>query len=185
MEAFIHDTALVEPGAQIGDGSKVWHYCHVRKNASIGSGCILGRGVFVDSGVKVGDHVKIQNYVSVYTGVVVEDGVFIGPHVCFTNDLWPRAVNPDMSLKSADDWEVTPTLIRSGAAVGANSTILCGITVGNWAMVGAGSVVVHDVPDHALVVGNPAHQIGYVCSCGRRCTSMDEVDQCTDSDHKI
>jgi UDP-2-acetamido-3-amino-2,3-dideoxy-glucuronate N-acetyltransferase len=165
---YIHPSAEVESHVIIGEGTKVWHICHIRKNAQIGQDCVLGRGVFVDSGVCIGDNVKIQNYVSIYQGVTIGDGVFVGPHVCFTNDLLPRAVNPDMTLKSGDDWTVIPTRVLHGASIGANSTILCGITIGCWAMIGAGSVVTRDVPDYALVVGNPARVIGYVCACGHR-----------------
>jgi UDP-2-acetamido-3-amino-2,3-dideoxy-glucuronate N-acetyltransferase len=165
---FVHQTAEVESGAVVGDGTKIWHFCHVRNGARIGGECVLGRGVFVDADVKVGNRVKIQNYVTVFHGVTLEDGVFVGPHACFTNDLFPRAVNPDMSPKGATDWVVSPTLVREGASIGANSTIVCGITIGRWAMIGAGSVVTRDVPDYALVVGSPARVIGYVSPAGRR-----------------
>jgi len=175
---FIHPTAEVETDAVIGEGSKIWHLCHIRRDARIGSECVLGRGVFVDAGVQIGSRVKIQNYVSVFHGVTIEDGVFVGPHVCFTNDLFPRAVNADMTLKAADDWILGETLVGAGAALGANSTIVCGITIGRWAMVGSGSVVTKDVPDYALVVGNPARQIGWVCSCGRRKATLDEAQNC-------
>jgi len=161
-----HPTAEVSLGASIGDGTSIWHHAQVREGASIGKNCILGKGVYIDSGVNIGSNVKIQNYVSVYQGATIEDGVFIGPHVCFTNDLRPRAVNPDGSLKSAEDWAISKTLIRKGAALGANATILCGITIGVWAIAGAGSVVTHDVPDHGLVRGNPALLSGFVCRCG-------------------
>jgi acetyltransferase-like isoleucine patch superfamily enzyme len=124
--------------------------------------------VYIDSEVKLGDNVKIQNYVSVFHGVNIEDGVFIGPHVCFTNDMRPRAINPDGSIKSADDWVVSETLVRRGAALGANSTIRCGITIGQWAMVGSGSVVTRDIPDYGLVYGNPARLHGFVCPCGEQ-----------------
>lgn len=178
MATFIHDSSTVEDGATIGEDTKIWAFCQVRRSASLGQDCVLGRGVFVDAGVSIGNAVKIQNYVSVYAGVTIEDGVFVGPHVCFTNDMFPRAVNPDMSLKSADDWEITPTLIKAGAALGANSTIVCGTTVGKWAMVGAGSVVNKDVPDYALVVGVPARQIAYVCACGNRQTDLETAKNC-------
>ncbi|HEU0294624.1 MAG TPA: acyltransferase [Anaerolineales bacterium] len=162
----IHPTAEVSDKAQIGEGSSVWHHAQVREGVKIGSNCIIGKGVYLDAGVPIGDNVKIQNYVSVYHGVVIEDGVFIGPHVCFTNDMWPRAVNPDGSLKAADDWVLSETRIKKGAALGANSTIRCGITIGKWAMVGSGSVVTKDVPEHGLVYGNPARLHGFVCACG-------------------
>ena len=154
--------------AQIGEGSSIWHHAQVREGVKIGMNCIIGKGVYVDAGVPIGDNVKIQNYVSVYHGVALEDGVFVGPHVCFTNDMRPRAVNPDGSLKAADDWVLSETRIKKGAALGANSTIRCGISVGAWAMVGAGSVVTKNVPEHGLVWGNPAILRGFICACGGR-----------------
>lgn len=165
---YIHPTADVSPQASIGDGTRIWHQCQVRENATIGKRCTLSKGVYVDFDVSIGNNVKIQNYVSVYHGVTLEDGVFVGPHVCFTNDLHPRAINPDGSPKDADDWIMSRTLIHTGAALGANSTIVCGITVGQWAMVGAGSVVTKNVPDYGLVRGNPARLVGYVCPCGEK-----------------
>lgn len=168
MAARIHPSSNVSEKAAIGDGSQIWLFCQIRDNARLGTGCILGKGVYVDNDVQIGNNVKIQNNVSVFVGVTIEDGVFVGPHVCFTNDKIPRAVNPDMSIKSAHDWKVTPTLVKAGAAIGANSTIVCGVTVGRWAMVAAGSVVSRDVPDHALVRGNPARVVGWVCACGQK-----------------
>ena len=164
MTVRIHSTAEVSDKASIGDGTSIWHQCQIREDAMIGEKCILGRGVYVDAGVSIGNHVKIQNYVSIYHGVTIEDGVFIGPHVCFTNDMRPRAINPDGSLKAADDWVLTLTLVKRGAALGANSTIRCGVTIGEWSMVGAGSVVTRDVPDYGLVVGNPARLYGLCLS---------------------
>ncbi|PKO13522.1 MAG: N-acetyltransferase [Chloroflexi bacterium HGW-Chloroflexi-10] len=168
MNVRIHTTAEVSDKASIGDGTSIWHQCQIREGVTIGEKCILGRGVYVDAGVSIGNHVKIQNYVSVYHGVTIEDGVFIGPHVCFTNDMRPRAINPDGSIKAADDWELSLTKVRRGAALGANSTIRCGVTIGEWAMVGAGSVVTRDVPDYGLILGNPAKLFGYVCPCGEK-----------------
>lgn len=165
---FAHPSAFIDEPYEIGAGTKIWHLCHIMPRAKIGRQCILGAGVYIDAGVTIGDNVKIQNYVSVFHGVTIEDGVFIGPHVCFTNDLKPRAINPDGSLKSGADWVVSPTLVRRGAAIGANATIVCGVVIGAWAMVGAGSVVTHHVPDHGLVFGNPARLHGYVCFCGER-----------------
>ena len=162
----IHPTADVSERARLGDGSSVWHQAQIREDASIGDNCIIGKGVYVDIGVSIGNNVKIQNYVSVYNGVSLEDGVFVGPHVCFTNDIRPRAINPDGSLKAANDWIVSKTLVKRGAALGANSTIRSGITIGEWAMVGSGSVVTRDVPAHGLVYGNPARLHGFVCACG-------------------
>ena len=166
MGVRIHPTAEVSEKAQIGEGSSIWHQAQVREGVSIGENCIIGKGVYVDEGVSIGNNVKIQNYVSVYHGLTIEDGVFVGPHVCFTNDMRPRAVNPDGSLKAADDWVLSETLVKHGAALGANSTIRCGITIGEWAMVGSGSVVTRDIPAHGLVYGNPAQLRGFVCACG-------------------
>jgi len=134
----------------------------------------LGKGVYVDADVTIGDNVKIQNYSSVYHGVTLEDGVFVGPHVCFTNDMRPRAINPDGTLKAATDWKISATLVKRGAALGANSTIRCGVTIGEWAMVGSGSVVTRDVPAYGLVYGNPARLHGFVCPCGARLTTKEE-----------
>ena len=174
MAPFIHATAEVADTAKIGEGTRIWHQCQIRSDAQIGKNCNFGKGVFIDSGVHIGDNVKIQNYVSVYHGVTVEDGVFIGPHVCFTNDMRPRAINVDGSPKAADDWVLSTTLIKRGAAIGANSTIRCGITLGEWAMVGSGSVVTKDVPDYGLVFGNPAKLHGFVCPCGERLEKVKE-----------
>src|SRR4030042_705386 len=168
MSIRVHPTADVSPEADIGEGTCIWHQAQVREAAHIGKNCIIGKGVYVDAGVAIGDNVKIQNYGSVYHGVTLEDGVFVGPHVCFTNDLNPRAINPDGSLKAADDWVLSKTLIRRGAALGANTTIRCGITVGMWAMVGWGSVVTKDIPDYGLAWGNPSQLHGFVCPCGTR-----------------
>lgn len=164
----VHPTADISPAAQIGEGTSIWHQAQVREGARIGRDCIVGKGVYIDPGVRMGDNVKIQNYVSVYHGVTIEDGVFVGPHVCFTNDKRPRAINADGSLKGVDDWDVGEILVRQGASIGANSTIVCGVTIGQWAMVGAGSVVTRDVPDYGLVWGNPALLQAFVCSCGER-----------------
>jgi UDP-2-acetamido-3-amino-2,3-dideoxy-glucuronate N-acetyltransferase len=164
----IHPTADVSAGADIGAGSQIWHQAQIREGARLGRNCVIGKGVYIDAGVQIGDNVKVQNYVSLFHGVTIESGVFVGPHVCFTNDRWPRAINPDGSLKAADDWELAETLVCYGAAIGANSTIVCGVTIGAWAMVGSGSVVTSDVPAHGLVFGNPARLRGFVCACGAR-----------------
>ncbi len=162
----IHPTAEVSEQAEIGEGTYIWHQAQVREGVLIGHNCILSKGVYIDSGVALGDNVKVQNYVSIYHGVTIEDGVFCGPHCVFTNDKRPRAINADGSLKAADDWELVPTLVKRGASIGANAVIVCGVTVGEWAMIGAGSVVSRDVPDYGLVWGNPARLHGFVCPCG-------------------
>jgi acetyltransferase-like isoleucine patch superfamily enzyme len=168
MSIRIHPSADVSEKAVIGEGTSIWHHAQVRENVKIGDNCIIGKGVYIDADVSIGNNVKVQNYVSIYHGVTVEDGVFVGPHVCFTNDMRPRAINPDSSLKAADDWVLSETLIKRGAALGANSTIRCGIIIGEWAMVGSGSVVTQDVPTYGLVYGNPARLHGFVCPCGGR-----------------
>ena len=170
----IHATADVAPDAVIGPGTSIWNQAQVRERARIGAECIIGKNVYVDVDVVIGDRCKVQNNVSLFHGVTVEDGVFIGPHVCFTNDRLPRAVNADGSIKTDDDWEVSPILVRRGAALGANSTVLPGITIGAWAMVGAGSVVTRDVADNELVVGNPARRIGSACTCGQAVRDGDD-----------
>lgn len=167
-DAKFHPTAAIDPGAQIGHGTRVWHWTQVREGAVIGSESIVGKGCYIDADVRIGSRVKIQSNVSVFHGVTIEDGVFVGPHVCFTNDKAPRAINPDGSLQSAADWTVAPTHIGYGASIGANAAIVCGVTVGPWAMVAAGAVVTRDVPAHGLVMGNPARLVGYVCMCGQR-----------------
>ena len=164
--ARIHPTAEVAASAEVGPGTRIWNQAQVREGARIGAECIIGKNAYVDAGVVVGDRVKVQNNASLYHGVTVEDGVFIGPHACLTNDRLPRAVNPDGSLKSDADWRVAPILVRAGASIGAGSTVLGGLTIGRWAMVGAGSVVTHDVAQHELVAGNPARRMGSACPCG-------------------
>jgi len=156
-----HETAIIEEGAKIGDNTKVWHFAHIRENSEIGEDCILSKDVYVDFDVKIGNKVKIQNSVSVWNGVTIEDNVMVGPSACFVNDLYPRA----------EIWNkerVKKTLVKEGASIGANATILCGLEVGKYALVGAGSVVTKSVPDHGIVIGNPAKLIGYACTCGNK-----------------
>ncbi len=151
---FVHPSAEVDDGAQVGAGTKVWHLAHVRSSAVVGEDCVIGRNVYLDANAVVGSRVKIQNNVSVYQGVTIEDEVFVGPCAVFTNDLRPRAQNPD--------WKITPTLVRRGASIGANATLVCGIEVGEYAMIAAGSVVTMDVQPYQLVAGNPARPRGWV-----------------------
>ena len=157
---FVHATAEVSDRAVIGTGTKIWNLAQVRENVVIGKNCILSKNVYVDFDVKIGDGVKLQNNVNVYHGVEIEDDVFVGPSATFTNDMFPRAF--------IGDFELSKTLVKKGASIGANSTIVCGVTINEYAMIGAGSVVTKDVKSHGLVVGNPARLIGHVCKCGRR-----------------
>ena len=158
---FVHETSIVEEPVQIGPGTKIWHFSHVMPGVSIGPGCVIGQNVFIGRGVAIGANVKLENNVSVFEGVTLEDDVFCGPSSVFTNVTSPRS---HVDRKS----EFRPTLVRKGATIGANATVLCGHTIGRYAFVGAGSVVTHDVPDHALVYGNPARLHGWVCQCGER-----------------
>ncbi|HDM36156.1 N-acetyltransferase [Methanosarcinales archaeon] len=169
MAFFKHPTAVVE-SEDIGDGTKIWHFVHVREGVKIGRDCIVGKSVYIDLDVEIGDRVKIQNFVSVYKGVRIEDDVFIGPSVTFTNDLYPRA-----EVWGED--KITPTLVKRGASIGANSTIICGVTIGEYAMIGAGSVVTRDIPSFSLVYGNPAEFKGYVCYCGRKLVDIISQDE--------
>jgi len=156
---FAHESCYVDEGCEIGEGTKVWHFTHVMSGARIGRRCNIGQNVVISPGVVVGDNVKIQNNVSVYTGVVLEDDVFCGPSMVFTN-----VVNPRSHVSRRDEYQ--PTIVKRGASLGANATIVCGHTIGAYAFVGAGTVVTRDVPDYALVVGNPGRIAGWVCECG-------------------
>jgi UDP-2-acetamido-3-amino-2,3-dideoxy-glucuronate N-acetyltransferase len=158
---FVHESSYVDAGSMIGDGTRIWHFSHVMEDCRIGSNCNIGQNVVMSPRVVIGHNVRIQNNVSVYTGVTLEDDVFCGPSVVFTNVINPRS---HISRKH----EYRETLVRRGASLGANSTLICGVTVGRWAFVGAGTVVTRDVPDYALVYGNPGRQHGWVCSCGSR-----------------
>jgi UDP-2-acetamido-3-amino-2,3-dideoxy-glucuronate N-acetyltransferase len=160
-DAYVHPTTLIDDGVSIGDGTKIWHFCHVLSNSRVGQSCVFGQNVMAGPDVTIGNGVKIQNNVSVYAGVTIEDEVFLGPSMVFTNVLTPRAF---VERKS----EFAPTLVRRGATIGANATIVCGNTIGRYAMVGAGAVVTHDVPDFALMLGNPARQAGWVSRSGER-----------------
>ena len=172
---FVHESSYVDEGAVIGEGTKIWHFCHIQSGAVIGKNCSLGQNVNVSNNVKIGNDVKIQNNVSVYEGVELEDGVFCGPSCVFTNDLTPRAQYP----KGAHNY--LKTHVGTGATIGANATIVCGHEIGDWALIGAGAVVISDAAAHALMVGVPAHQRGWVCECGTvlpddlRCSSCGRV----------
>jgi UDP-2-acetamido-3-amino-2,3-dideoxy-glucuronate N-acetyltransferase len=166
--AFIHESAFVDEGAEIGRGTRIWHFCHVFSSARIGEACVIGQNVMIGPEAIIGRGCKIQNNVSVYKGVTLEDYVFCGPSMVFTNVYNPRANISRME-------QGRPTLVRKGATLGANCTIICGVTIGRWAMVGAGTVVNRDVADHELVVGNPCRRIGWACECGGR---LDDDFQC-------
>lgn len=157
----VHESSYVDPGAQIGAGTKIWHFCHIMPGAVIGRRCSLGQNVVVMPGTRIGDNVKIQNNVSIYQGVTLEDEVFCGPSCVFTNVSTPRAHVPRKD-------EYLPTLVRRGATIGANATIVCGITLGEYAFIAAGAVVAADVPPFALMVGVPARRVGWMCQCGER-----------------
>jgi UDP-2-acetamido-3-amino-2,3-dideoxy-glucuronate N-acetyltransferase len=171
-ETTIETTADVDGRALIGDGVRIWHLAQVREGAVVGDGCVLGRGSYIGPGVVLGANCKIQNHALVYEPARLEDGVFVGPAVVFTNDVWPRAVNPDGSLKTADDWEAVGVTVRRGASIGARSVCIAPVEIGRWALVAAGSVVTRDVPDFALVAGVPARRLGWVGEAGAR---LDEL----------
>lgn len=164
---FVHESTYIDDGAEIGAGTKIWHFCHVMPRARIGAGCNIGQNVLVSPDVMIGNNVKIQNNVSLYTGVIVEDDVFLGPSMVFTN-----VINPRSHISRKDEYKTT--LVRRGASIGANATIVCGVTLGYYSFVGAGSVVTRDVPDYALVLGSPARIRGWMCQCGEQLAFTDE-----------
>jgi UDP-2-acetamido-3-amino-2,3-dideoxy-glucuronate N-acetyltransferase len=172
----IHRTAEVSTTASVGDSAQIWNEAQVRDGARIGAESILGKGVYIDAEVTIGNRVKLENRVSVFRGARIADGVFIGPHTCLLNDKRPRAINADGSLKGIDDWVVSGVTVGEGAAIGGGCTVLPGVAIGRFAMVGAGSVVTRDVPDHGLVLGNPARLVGHVCECGGK---LDSYGTCT------
>ena len=168
---FVHESSYVDEGAEIGAGTKIWHFCHVMPHARIGERCNIGQNVLVSSYVTLGNNVKIQNNVSLYTGVIVEDDVFLGPSMVFTN-----VINPRSHVNRKDEYKTT--LVRQGASIGANATIVCGITLGIYCFVGAGAVVTKDVPDYALVYGSPARMRGWMCQCGEQLKFEDDRTVC-------
>ena len=170
-EFFVHESSVVDEGVSIGAGTRIWHFCHIQTGAVIGENCSLGQNVNVSNNVTMGNGCKLQNNVSIYEGVTLEDDVFCGPSCVFTNDHQPRA-------HSSMGWSVSPTLVCEGAAIGANATIVCGNTLGRYSMIGSGAVVTHDVPAYALMVGVPAHQIGWVCECGAKLTADLKCPSC-------
>lgn len=163
----IAESADVAPEASVGEGTSVWHLAQVREGARIGRNCVIGRGAYIGSGVVLGDSCKVQNYALLYEPARLADGVFVGPAVVFTNDHYPRAINPDGSLKAATDWQPVGVTVEHGASVGASSTCVAPVRIGRWALVGSGSVVIRDVPDFAIVVGSPARRVGWAGRAGR------------------
>ena len=171
--ARVHASADLEADVTVGPGTSIWHRAQLRTGARIGAECVIGRDAFIDEGVQLGNRVKVQNGALVYHGVTVEDGVFIGPGAILTNDRFPRAITSAGDLARAEDWEVSPITLRRGCSVGAGAVVVAGVEVGRFATVGAGAVVTRTVHDHALVAGNPARRLGWVCACGRRLTGAD------------
>ena len=178
MTVRITDSADVAPDARLGDGTSVWHLAQVREGAVLGEGCVVGRGAYIGTGVRMGRNCKVQNYALVYEPAELADGVFVGPAAVLTNDTHPRAINPDGSLKSADDWEAVGVTVGTGAAIGARAVCVAPVTIGAWATVAAGAVVTRDVPAHALVAGVPARQIGWVGHAGRRLEPEGDLLRC-------
>ena len=169
---FIHESSYVDDGVKIGDNTKIWHFCHVQTGAIIGDNCSFGQNVNISNNVKIGNYCKVQNNVSIYEGVELEDYVFCGPSCVFTNDLTPRSKYPKGSVG------YKKTLVKTGASIGANATIICGNTIGKWALIGSGAVVTKDVPDHALMLGVPAKIVGFVCECGAVLPDSLECKEC-------
>ena len=168
--ARVHPTADIEDDVDVGARTSVWHRAQLRAGARVGADCIIGRDAFIDTGVVIGDRVKIQNAALVYHGTTVEDAVFIGPNAILTNDRYPRSVTRTGDLAGSEDWEVGPIALREGCSIGAGAIVIAGTDVGRYAMVGAGAVVTRPVTDHALVAGNPARRLGWLCACGERLT---------------
>ena len=166
--ARVHSSAELEDDVAVGRGTTIWHRAQLRSGARVGDDCVIGRDVFVDVDVRIGDRVKIQNGALIYRGVTIEDGVFVGPGAILTNDRYPRAISSTGDLAGPDDWQLSPSVVRFGSSIGAGAVLVAGVEVGRFAMVAAGGVVTHDVTGHALVAGNPARRVGWVCACGQR-----------------
>jgi len=169
-EVYVDPTAIIDDGVSLGNGTKVWHFVHIMKDTKIGKECIIADYVYVGKGVNIGDKVKLENRATLYDGVTIEDNVFVGPHVTFTNDPYPRSINPD--------WKILPTLVKEGSSIGARTVIVCGVTIGKYALIGAGSVVTRDIPSYALAYGNPARVRGFICRCARKLDPEEKTKTC-------
>lgn len=174
---FVHKTAIIEDHVTIGEGSKIWHFAQVRQGSKIGKNCVIGKSVFIDVASEIGDNVKVQNHAIIYHKAIIENGVFIGPNVCFTNDKIPRAVNPDGTPKKPTDWQISTIKISKGASIGGHCVILPGVSIGEFALTGSGSVITKDIPAFGLVYGNPARLRGFVCRCGKKIEEYLESDE--------
>ena len=166
-DVYVDPTAIIDNNVSLGSGTKVWHFVHIMEDAKIGKDCVIADYVYVGRGVKIGNKVKFENRATVFEGVTIEDNVFVGPHVTFTNDLYPRSFKKD--------WKILPTLVKKGSSIGARTVIVCGVTLGEYAMIGAGSVVTQSIPPHALAYGNPARIRGFVCRCSRKLVTPEKA----------
>ena len=164
---YVDPTAIIDDKVSLGSGTKVWHFVHIMECAKIGEDCIISDYVYVGRGVKIGNRVKLENRATVYEGVTIEDNVFVGPHVTFTNDLYPRSFSKD--------WKILPTLVKEGCSIGAGTVVVCSVTIGEYALIGAGSVVTENIPPHALAYGNPARIRGFVCRCSRKLVTPEKA----------
>lgn len=172
MEFFVHPSSYLDENVEIGNGTRIWHFTHIQSGSKIGESCTIGQNVNISNNVKIGNNVKIQNNVSVYEGVEIEDFVFCGPSMVFTNDLTPRSKYPKGSVN------FIKTKVRLGATIGANATVLCGITIGKFALIGAGAVVIKDIPNYSIQVGNPSRHVGWVCECGEKLGKNFKCNSC-------
>ena len=168
-EVYVDPSAIIDNNVSLGSGTKVWHFVHIMEGAKIGKKCIISDYVYVGRDVKIGNNVKLENRATIYEGVTIEDQVFVGPHVTFTNDLYPRSSNKE--------WKIVSTLVKTGSSLGARTVVICGVTIGNYALIGAGSVVTESIPDHALVYGIPARIRGFVCRCGRKLETVEKKNE--------
>ena len=168
-DVYVDPTAVIDKEVKLGKGTKIWHFVHIMKDAKIGNDCVIADYVYVGKGVKIGNNVKIENRATIFEGVTIDDNAFVGPHVVFTNDLYPRSIKPN--------WKIFPTFVKKGCSLGAGSVIVCGVTIGEYAMIGAGSVVTKDVPPFSLNYGNPSRVRGFICSCGKKFKKVKKTEK--------